>query len=201
MFGSCLLLIYLSTHCLIPRSQWNDEYYPGRRKMGEEYVEGMYELPFIYPGQHYLGQVTMVHLYEGAFVNFGAVHDGWVPIKRNDWYYLRKIIKVGMKCQVEVIAKRDPYRFRFPIELRFVHPNIDHLIFRRFDHPPIFVRNSEEEKNMDLVNREAFRPLWPRRRPIPEEEDEPEHLDKVPKYNHPYSFKVCSFCQTCSLGI
>ncbi|MCO5584241.1 hypothetical protein L7F22_038165 [Adiantum nelumboides] len=170
--------------------EWNDEYYPGRRKMGEEYVEGMYELPFIYPGQHYLGQVTMVHLYEGAFVNFGAVHDGWVPIKRNDWYYLRKIIKVGMKCQVEVIAKRDPYRFRFPIELRFVQPNIDHLIFRRFDYPPIFVRNKEEEKNMDVINREAFRPLWPRRRPIPEEEDEPEHLDKVPKYNHPYSFKM-----------
>ena len=26
--------------------------------------------------QHYVGEVTMVHLYEGAFVNFGAVHDG-----------------------------------------------------------------------------------------------------------------------------
>lgn len=26
-------------------------------------------------------------------------------------------------------AKRDPYRFRFPIELRFVDPNIDHLMY------------------------------------------------------------------------
>lgn len=25
-------------------------------------------------------------------------------------------------------AKRDPYRFRFPLELRFVHPNIDHMM-------------------------------------------------------------------------
>lgn len=26
-------------------------------------------------------------------------------------------------------AKRDPYRFRFPIELRFVDPNVDHLMY------------------------------------------------------------------------
>lgn len=26
-------------------------------------------------------------------------------------------------------AKRDPYRFRFPIEMRFVYPNIDHLMY------------------------------------------------------------------------
>eukprot|EP00250_Pteridium_aquilinum_P018344 c24042_g1_i1 orf=105-2234(+) len=161
-----------------------DEYYPGRRRMGKDYVDGMYELPFIYPGQHYAGQVTMIHLYEGAHVNFGAVHDGWVPIKRNDWYWIRKHIKVGMRVQVEVVAKRDPYRFRFPVELRFVYPNIDHLIFNRFEYPPIFVR-AGEEKNMDLVTREAGRPFWPRRRPDPEKKEE-----EVPKYNHPFSFKV-----------
>ena len=26
-------------------------------------------------------------------------------------------------------AKRDPYRFRFPIEMRFVDPNIDHMMY------------------------------------------------------------------------
>lgn len=26
-------------------------------------------------------------------------------------------------------AKRDPYRFRFPIELRLVDPNVDHLMY------------------------------------------------------------------------
>lgn len=26
-------------------------------------------------------------------------------------------------------AKRDPYRYRFPIEMRFVDPNIDHLMY------------------------------------------------------------------------
>lgn len=26
-------------------------------------------------------------------------------------------------------AKRDPYRFRFPLEMRLVDPNIDHLLY------------------------------------------------------------------------
>lgn len=30
-------------------------------------------------------------------------------------------------------AKRDPYRFRFPIEMRFVHPNIDLLMYAILD--------------------------------------------------------------------
>ncbi|KAH8971037.1 hypothetical protein BDL97_02G121700 [Sphagnum fallax] len=96
------------------------EYYPGMHRLGEDYREGMYELPFIYPGQHYWGVVSCVSLYEGAFVHIGAVHDGWVPTQDNDWYYIQDFIKVGMHVQVEVIAKRDPYRFRFPIELRFL---------------------------------------------------------------------------------
>lgn len=117
----------------------------------------------------------------------------WVPIKRNDWYWIRHHIKVGMHVIVEILvsniwhspvpvtsawllpyislrspnssyctlychnfhqwwntgkliltpieyvlqsinvvwlqAKRDPYRFRFPIEMRFVDPNIDHLMY------------------------------------------------------------------------
>jgi hypothetical protein len=48
--------------------------------------------------------VSCVSLYEGAFVHIGAVHDGWVPIQDNDWYYIRDFIKVGMHVQVEVIV-------------------------------------------------------------------------------------------------
>lgn len=140
------------------------EYYPGRRRLGEkaETEDGsyLYELPFIYPGQHYWGVVTCVSLYEGAFVFFGGVHDGWVPIMDNDWYYIRDVIKPGMRVLVEVIAKRDPYRFRFPIEMRFVDPNIDHLIFRRFKHPPIFGR--EGDLNLDEVARDSNRPYYPK---------------------------------------
>lgn len=36
-------------------------------------------------------------------------------------------------------AKRDPYRFRFPIEMRFVEPNIDHLMYVNFVRLTIFL--------------------------------------------------------------
>ncbi|XP_076957932.1 protein PLASTID TRANSCRIPTIONALLY ACTIVE 10-like [Bidens hawaiensis] len=136
--------------------KYDQDYFPGRRKRGKDYKEGMYELPFYYPGQICVGKVTTLHLYQGAFVDIGGVHDGWVPIKRNDWFWIRHHIKVGMHVIVEILAKRDPYRYRFPIEMRFVDPNIDHLIFKRFDYPPIFHR--EEDTNMDELRRDCRRP-------------------------------------------
>ncbi|XP_072973755.1 protein PLASTID TRANSCRIPTIONALLY ACTIVE 10 [Typha angustifolia] len=141
----------------------DQDYYPGRRKRGKDYKDDMLELPFIYPGQICRGKVTTLHLHQGAFVDIGCVHDGWVPIKGNDWYWIRHHIKVGMHVIVEVLAKRDPYRFRFPIEMRFVYPNIDHLIFNRFDFPPMFHR--EEDPNPEELWRESGRPPIPRKRP------------------------------------
>ncbi|ESR53293.1 protein PLASTID TRANSCRIPTIONALLY ACTIVE 10 [Citrus sinensis] len=150
--------------------KYDQDYYPGRRKRGKDYEECMYELPFYYPGQICEGKVTTVHLYQGAFVDIGGVYDGWVPIKGNDWYWIRHHIKVGMHVIVEILAKRDPYRFRFPIEMRFVQPNIDHLIFNRFDFAPIFHR--DEDKNPDELRRDCGRPPVPRKYPgvKPEEE-------------------------------
>ncbi|XP_027353065.1 protein PLASTID TRANSCRIPTIONALLY ACTIVE 10 isoform X2 [Abrus precatorius] len=160
----------------------DQDYYPGRRKRGKDYKEGMYELPFYYPGQICLGKVTMLHLYQGAFVDIGGVHDGWVPIKNNDWYWIRHHIKVGMHVIVEITAKRDPYRFRFPIELRFVDPNIDHLIFNRFDSPPIFHR--DEDTNEDELRRDCGRPPVPRKDPG----DKPQEESLLS--NHPYVEKL-----------
>ncbi|KAM7483428.1 hypothetical protein LguiB_008011 [Lonicera macranthoides] len=162
--------------------KYDQDYYPGRRKRGKDYREGMYELPFYYPGQICVGKVTTVHLYQGAFVDIGGVHDGWVPIKRNDWFWIRHHIKVGMQVMVEILAKRDPYRFRFPIEMRFVDPNIDHLIFKRFDFPPIFHR--EEDTNPDELRRESGRPPVPRKDPEIKWEEEPLIS------NHPYVDKL-----------
>ncbi|XP_050221633.1 protein PLASTID TRANSCRIPTIONALLY ACTIVE 10 [Mercurialis annua] len=160
----------------------DQDYFPGRRKRGEEYKEGMYELPFYYPGQICEGQVTTIHLYQGAFVDIGGVHDGWVPIKRNDWFWIRHHIKVGMHVIVEILAKRDPYRFRFPIEMRFIWPNIDHLIFNKFDFPPIFHR--DEDTNPDEVRRDCGRPPDPRKDPETKPEEEPLLS------NHPYVEKL-----------
>ncbi|KAJ7956086.1 protein PLASTID TRANSCRIPTIONALLY ACTIVE 10 [Quillaja saponaria] len=162
--------------------KYDQDYHPGRRKRGKDYKEGMYELPFYYPGQICEGKVTTLHLYQGAFVDIGGVYDGWVPIKNNDWYWIRHHIKVGMHVIVEVLAKRDPYRFRFPIELRFVHPNIDHLIFNRFDFPPIF--HHDEDTNPDELRRDCGRPPVPRKDPG----DKPEEAPLLS--NHPYVDKL-----------
>ncbi|GAA0164596.1 hypothetical protein LIER_20190 [Lithospermum erythrorhizon] len=159
----------------------DQDYYPGRRKRGKDYQEGMYELPFYYPGQICAGKVTAVHLYQGAFVDIGGVHDGWVPIKRNDWFWIRHHIKVGMGVIVEILAKRDPYRFRFPIEMRFVNPNIDHLIFNRFDFPPIFHR---DDTNPDELRRDCGRPPIPMKDPGIKIEEQPLLS------NHPYVDKI-----------
>ncbi|XP_020681140.1 protein PLASTID TRANSCRIPTIONALLY ACTIVE 10 [Dendrobium catenatum] len=150
--------------------KFDQDYYPGRRKRGKDYKDDMLELPYIYPGQICRGKVITLHLHQGAFVDIGCVHDGWVPIKGNDWYWIRHHIKVGMHVFVEVLAKRDPYRFRFPIELRFLYPNIDHLIFNRFDFPPVFHR--EEDTNPEQLWRECGRPPIPRKRPPVKMEDQ-----------------------------
>ncbi|GAB2289411.1 Protein PLASTID TRANSCRIPTIONALLY ACTIVE 10 [Dionaea muscipula] len=156
----------------------DQDYHPGRRKRGKDYEEGMYELPFYYPGQICVGIVTTLHLYQGAFVDIGGVYEGWVPIKGNDWYWIRQFIKVGMQVIVEILAKRDPYRFRFPIEMRFVDPNIDHLIFNRFEFPPIFHR--DEDTNPDEILRDSGRPPIPRKEPMTKGEEDPLVSD------HPY---------------
>lgn len=162
--------------------EYDQDDYPGRRKRGKDYKEGMYELPFYYPGQICAGKVTAVHLYQGAFVDIGGVHDGWVPIKRNDWFWIRHHIKVGMGVMVEILAKRDPYRFRFPIEMRFVDPNIDHLVFNRFDFPPIFHR--DDDMNPDELRRDCGRPPVPKKDPGIKVEEQPLLS------NHPYVDKL-----------
>ncbi|KAK6261898.1 hypothetical protein QUC31_007714 [Theobroma cacao] len=162
--------------------KYDQDYHPGRRKRGKDYNEDMYELPFYYPGQICEGKVTTLHLYQGAFVDIGGVYEGWVPIKGNDWFWIRHHIKVGMHVIVEILAKRDPYRFRFPIEMRFVHPNIDHLVFNRFDFPPIFHR--DEDTNPDELRRDCGRPPVPKKHPGTKPEEEPLLS------NHPYVDKL-----------
>uniref|UniRef100_A0A8R7RCI2 S1 motif domain-containing protein n=1 Tax=Triticum urartu TaxID=4572 RepID=A0A8R7RCI2_TRIUA len=151
--------------------KFDQDYYPGRRKRGKDYREDMLELPFFYPGQICYGKVISIHLHQGAFVDIGGTHDGWVPIKGNDWYWIRHHIKPGMNVYVEILAKRDPYRFRFPLEMRLVYPNIDHLIFNRFDFPPIFHR--KEDTNEEQLWREGGRPPIPRKKPSTDMETEP----------------------------
>ncbi|CAN1802157.1 Protein PLASTID TRANSCRIPTIONALLY ACTIVE 10 [Linum perenne] len=160
----------------------DQDYYPGRRKRGKDYKDGMYELPFYYPGQICEGKVVALALYQGAFVDIGGVHDGWIPIRNNDWFWIRHHIEVGKHVLVEILAKRDPYRFRFPIEMRFVFPNIDHLIFNRFEFPPIFHR--DEDTNQEELLRDCRRP------PVPRKDPETKSEEEALLSNHPYVDKL-----------
>ncbi|CAN1224337.1 Protein PLASTID TRANSCRIPTIONALLY ACTIVE 10 [Linum grandiflorum] len=160
----------------------DQDYYPGRRKRGKDYKDGMYELPFYYPGQICEGKVVALTLYQGAFVDIGGVHDGWVPIRNNDWFWIRHHIEVGMHVIVEILAKRDPYRFRYPIEMRFIFPNIDHMIFNRFEFPPIFHR--DEDTNQEELLRDCGRP------PVPRKDPETKSQEEALLSYHPYVDKL-----------
>ncbi|KAI4329684.1 hypothetical protein MLD38_028043 [Melastoma candidum] len=159
----------------------DQDYHPGRRKRGKDYREGMYELPFFYPGQKCEGKVTAVHLYQGAFVDIGGVYDGWVPIKGNDWYWIRHHIKVGMHVIVEVLVSN-----YWPLFLLCyvygIYLLIDTCSFNRFDFPPIFRR--DDDTNPDESRRDCGRPPIPRKDPgtNPEEESL--------LSNHPYVYKL-----------
>ncbi|XP_058093853.1 protein PLASTID TRANSCRIPTIONALLY ACTIVE 10 isoform X2 [Magnolia sinica] len=115
--------------------KFDQDYHPGRRKRGKDYKDDMLELPFIYPGQICAGKVTTLHLYQGAFVDIGCVYDGWVPMKGNDWYWIRHHIKVGMNVIVEVLrdSGRPPVPRKRPADkvedqpLLSNHPYVDKL--------------------------------------------------------------------------
>ncbi|CAI7761325.1 unnamed protein product [Closterium sp. NIES-53] len=167
-------------------------YFPGRRKTGNKYRPGLYELPFVEAGQVYTGRVTTINLNEGCFIDIGAVHDGWVPIYNDDWYELRQVLSIGTPVLVEVTAKRDPFRFRFPIELRLLNPDVDDMIFRRQRYPPhapIFSRDGDFNLNelavevrrpkLPFVKRAFFPNRWER---LFVEESEQQEED----FRHPY---------------
>ncbi|RRT81790.1 hypothetical protein B296_00001849 [Ensete ventricosum] len=66
--------------------QFDQDYYPGRRKRGKDYKDDMVYLQFLFLNSHLYTQ------------------DRWVPIKGNDWYWIRHHIKVGMHVFVEVLV-------------------------------------------------------------------------------------------------
>ncbi|GBG80848.1 hypothetical protein CBR_g31403 [Chara braunii] len=154
--------------------QLDPKYYHGRRRTGELYWPGMFELPFVDVGQHWWGVVTAIHLYEGAFVNFGCTHDAWIPIRDNDWYEVRKHVYVGMHCHVEVLVAIYGAQERTTFQ-KFLHV----LIFRKFEYPPIMTR--EDEATLEEIARESNRPFWPkpRMRNVPEEVEYRQHPDVV----------------------
>ena len=110
-------------------------------------------------GEELEGEIVSVELYHGALVDCGCETDGLIPISENDWPDLVDTLTTGTKVKVKVKALYEKWwRFRFPIELDVLTPNVGHLIktHPHEDGPPINIYSGE---TVPYANMDAGRPL------------------------------------------
>ena len=85
---------------------------------------GRHALAHLRVGQELDGMVVEQNLYWGAVVDVNAEYHGLVYIAEVDWYPLRDIVDLGVPVRCRVSRINDPERFRFPLELELVDPDI-----------------------------------------------------------------------------
>jgi|APGre2960657444_1045066.scaffolds.fasta_scaffold00848_7 hypothetical protein len=128
-------------------------------------AEGRTPLSSLEVGQELKGLIVMQHLYHGAVVDVGAEYDGCargatafgaamcdarlcrvIHVSEPDWIRVRDLLDLDVEVVVRVRAMRDTYRFRFPLELECVTPDVSHLLSRAPpEYPPINVYQGEDE--------------------------------------------------------
>ena len=75
------------------------------------------------------GTIIAQELYHGALVDCGCEADGLITISETEWPGVRDKLFLGAKVRVKITAVHQKWwRFRFPIELSVVDPNVGHLI-------------------------------------------------------------------------
>lgn len=98
-------------------------------------------------GQVLEGYISDQHVYNGAFVDCGTEYNGcaarlqapYLPLTRpfatrniyvdeRDWRALRDILDLDQPVKVRVRAVRNPQRFRFPLELDCLEPDVSSLL-------------------------------------------------------------------------
>ena len=110
-------------------------------------------------GEELEGKIVSLELYHGALVDCGCETDGLIPISEDDWPDLVDTLTMGTKVKVKVKAVHERWwRFRFPIELDILSPNVGHLIktHPHEDGPPINIYSGE---TVPYANMDAGRPL------------------------------------------
>jgi hypothetical protein len=66
-------------------------------------------------------------------------------VSEPDWIRVRDILELGEEVTVRVREVRDPVRFRFPLELECVSPDVSQLLSRPPpDYPPINLYDDED---------------------------------------------------------
>jgi hypothetical protein len=105
------------------------------------------------------GTIIAQELYHGALVDCGCEADGLITISETEWPGVRDKLFLGAKVRVKITAVHQKWwRFRFPIELSVVDPNVGHLITMHphEDGPPINIYNGE---TVPFAHFDAGRPL------------------------------------------
>ena len=108
------------------------------------------------------GYIVAQMLYHGAVVDCGAEFDGCAAaaaaslcsiltlrsvifVCESDWMKVRDTLDLGVEVSVRVRAVRDGARFRFPLELDILLPDVAQLLRPPPEHPPIYIYPDEEE--------------------------------------------------------
>lgn len=110
-------------------------------------------------GEELEGTVNSLELYHGALVDCGCEVDGLIPISETEWPRVRDALTLGTKVRVKVSAVHQKWwRFRFPIELKILEPDVGHLITKHphEDGPPINIFSGE---TVPFAHEDAGRPL------------------------------------------
>ena len=105
------------------------------------------------------GEVVATELYHGALVDVGCETDGLIAICESEWGGVRDSLPLGTKVNVKVKAIHPKWwRFRFPIELEVLTPQIGHLLTKHphEDGPPINIYSGE---SVPYAHWDADRPL------------------------------------------
>ena len=98
-------------------------------------------------------------LYHGALVDVGCETDALIPVCEAEWGGVRAALAVGAKVKVRVAAIRPKWwRFRFPIELEVLEPDVASLIptHPHGEGPPINIYSGE---SVPFAHWDADRPL------------------------------------------
>jgi hypothetical protein len=151
--------------------------------------QGRLPLEDVHVGQLVQGFVACQHLYFGAYIDFGGQYDGCgtrcassfrsahcagrlVYIGEKEWPHVRHILDLGKRVTCRVRRILDPVRFRWPVELSCVSPDVSFAVRRRAPmHPAIWIYTDETYMEAAIA---AGRPMRP-------EVDEEAILEEVRK--------------------
>ena len=90
------------------------------------------------------GKSTCACLLAGSEVDLLLAPRSLIYVDERDWIRVRDILDLGVLVTVRVRAIRDPYRFRFPLELDCIEPSTTGLLTVAPPYyPPIFIYEGE----------------------------------------------------------